>query len=1157
MLKPSLTCSALKVLELTVRAWNFISLPVAYVIQKLKSMFAPSAVTVIGGPPSRLGFFHWNGKDFFRHDDRSIARVKLMEINSEIDPFGSETTTYKQQPVEEVDESCLSPGESTLRGIMSNACPSPLEKGEVLIYDTVFNLHSSGTVFENTLLLCRHKTRKLKEIVIKGSNVMSGKSGIKIELTRAYYLDKFGAPEWNEAKHTCTMLDLIAIPLHKDEISNIGVKSWKEKDLTRKYELQRGSITYSTDDFATIIKEEGAIPENSTRIHNLGLSLAKIHSKPGASASPVCVIQCGTKLAGLWLGVPSHSLAKFRDSYNLFMHSDALVANLDQMGLIHSPLLKAMKQWSYSLRASLEAQGWQLAEGNGCCPEGQTSPGESREDKRTRQARMWREYLEDLEEEQREKDDEYEDYEDQHDRLRSEYQEEEEARDKRLKHLNSKEFEELMHAKPVFAQLPSRSSGHARSNVLTPSFFKLSPTVAAPLHKKESENLEDQDFARCVRRVGENSIHLVLAFMALKHNRRIKLRRCWKEAPQSCCCEYFDIGESADKATVGAPPGLEDEFSPLEDVKQRYSLDTLVRSWKYRLLHEDAPAVLKEIEIFTQTEPPMPRAMGPEWIDEYQQHSYLMDASPKDVRKRLRAVLNVESNGRLRDYIQKTTPDWTPEEHLGKSLEDEVIYDKVGDPYFRKVGTFDKSFNTKAKKPKGDETPLQKAIRDLATKYHQTCLHECTKGEYRIPLGTKENIQKSLKAQAKLTTAAKPDLSEQERKDFEAAVKYVKGKYTKGTNGAKIRSYLEEGEKGFWKTFLGYEDKSSGISARYQNLKKSAWVRARPVEVVDLTLSRLILLAIAGKQIFELSAMELIDYGCADVKDAFIKPEVHSPNKLKDDRYRLIWISSLIDLTVQAMLHKADNAAYTDAFQSGNFTCAALGMGHSDDGIKHLVRAFKIEGVAESNVSCDASAFDLSIDSSFILADGERRRDNCIDPLVGQLVYQYAHVLSSHVLNNQGDAWLVVKYGVTTSGHLSTTTQNSFARSVQAAFGGAKGWTCAGDDLVADSGFDPKRLECLGVRSRDIASHENCADFTSHLIDIESATARFKNVEKMLWNLYHCCRDLTSNRERFGGLLYILRNTPGVREDLSELADTHKIDTEGHVEDNDSIRDLL
>jgi hypothetical protein len=554
-------------------------------------------------------------------------------------------------------------------------------------------------------------------------------------------------------------------------------------------------------------------------------------------------------------------------------------------------------------------------------------------------------------------------------------------------------------------------------------------------------------------------------------------------------------------------------------------LDRKVKEWKYGLLNCDASHVLKEI-------------------------SYYSEEASSDVRERLNAVLAVPSNGLMVDYMKKVAPDWTDKD-LG-----EVIPDKNGNPYFQRIGNYPLLFAARAKKVREHETDLQRRLRTLAETYHEQRRHGCVKGEYKIPASTKKNIDRSLRAQAGQTQATSPKLASEQRENFDAAVKKVREKYAAGIGDVKFKTYLEEGELGFLKTFLGFEDKSSGVSARYRNMKKMAWSKSHPEEIVDLALSRIILLAVAGSQLKELDPVELIKFGCADVKDLFMKGEGHSPQKMEEGRFRLIWICSLIDITVQSLLHKADNTAHVDAYQAGNLNCAALGMGHSPEELRHLVRAFRREGIARNNVTSDATAFDLSIDGSFIHSDGERRGDNCADSDVGRLVKRYAHVLCSHVVNNQGDVWQVLKYGVTASGQLSTTSQNTYARSVMAAYGGCEGWTCAGDDLVGDENFDERRLYDLGIRSRDVERHTDEADFTSHLIDTLTSRAVFNNVEKLLWHLHGTCIDVSANRERFGATLYILRDTPGVLEDIAEITRDFSIDTAGFVAESSLVRDM-
>lgn len=970
------------------------------------------------GPPTKFGYFRWNGKDFVRHSDSTISRVRLTGGTTTVDAEGSEVTASHWQILELAAPADMSPGESALSGLASNARPASLEKGGVLVYDSSMNYFSSGIVVDNILVMCRHKTAGLSHIVVRGTNTNVGPSrqpGVRIGLDRAHYLDNHGAPLWNEKKHTCTLLDFLAIPLEKDEISMIGVKTFREKDLTRNYELQRGTITYSSDDFGSIVKEEGSIPEGETKIHNLGLALALIVSQPGASSSGVGVVQNGQKLAGMWLGQPAHSLKKHRGHKNLFMHTDAIVANLEQVGLMRSPLLDRIRQWGDSL--------------TGTVPD--AAPGESRESKKERAARRWQEYYDAMNDE-------------------SDYDTEDEDENMEMVHGGRDAY-----------------GGHSRPRAQP--LIVLPAATAAPRPKARPSRAPPPGLEP-----GE-SLGAQALDVALKHN--------------------------------------------------KIDLDTKVKSWKYGILNDNAAGVLREI-------------------------SYYVEEASDDVRERLSAVLAVPSNALLRDYMQKVSPEWA------QGDDGETILDRDGEVYFRRVGTYAQSRVPKERKKKDEESDLQKKLRALASRYFESKAHGCKNGEYKIPSCSKKNIDRSLRAQARLATACAPRLNGEQRDAFDAAVELVRQKYSDGIGGVSIKSYLEEGELGFLKTFLGYEDKSSGVSARYRNMKKSAWVRAHPEEVVDLALSRLILIAVAGAQLEELGAIDLVKYGCADVKDIFMKPEGHSPSKTEEGRFRLIWISSLIDLTVQSLLHKADNAAHVDAYQSGRLTCAALGMGHSPEGLQHLVRAFQREGVASVNVSSDASAFDLSIDGSFIHSDGERRRLNCLDPDVGRLVRRYAHILCSHVLNNYGDVWLCEKYGVTSSGQLSTTTQNTYARSVMAAYGGCEGWTCAGDDLVGDENFDATLLLDFGVRSRDVERHEGEADFTSHLINTTTERAIFGNVEKLLWHLYDTCTDISTNRERFGSVLHILRDTPGVLDDVTSITNEFGIDTEGYVVESSLARDL-
>lgn len=310
------------------------------------------------------------------------------------------------------------------------------------------------------------------------------------------------------------------------------------------------------------------------------------------------------------------------------------------------------------------------------------------------------------------------------------------------------------------------------------------------------------------------------------------------------------------------------------------------------------------------------------------------------------------------------------------------------------------------------------------------------------------------------------------------------------------------------------------------------------------------LLGIAGPEITELSSVELVQYGLKDVLNVEMKNEAHSPNKMAECRYRLIWVSSVIDCAVQALLHKADNQYYINAYQADKVTFAAFALGHNDQGIERAVRCMLDQGLYK-NVTSDAEMFDFTMAAEFIYGDGRRRANRIAGDYTASMVQSYSHVLCSHVLNNGGDVWQVEKYGITTSGHISTTSQNTYGRKVMAKYAGSDKSFNLSDDLVADVNFSAVKLAELGVTSRDVEHHEGEASFTSHLIDFNACTAKFLNVEKCLWTLSHKCNDVANNKQRFGGILYVARNTPGFYEDLQGLCKDHGIDTEGFVCDYD------
>ena len=88
------------------------------------SVHQRQADCVGGGPPMKLGYFRWNGKDFVRHHDLSTSRVRLTGGTTTIDSDGLETTSSRWEIIEPAAPADLSPGESALNGLSSTARPA-------------------------------------------------------------------------------------------------------------------------------------------------------------------------------------------------------------------------------------------------------------------------------------------------------------------------------------------------------------------------------------------------------------------------------------------------------------------------------------------------------------------------------------------------------------------------------------------------------------------------------------------------------------------------------------------------------------------------------------------------------------------------------------------------------------------------------------------------------------------------------------------------------------------------------------------------------------------------------------------------------------------------------------------------------------------------
>jgi hypothetical protein len=455
----------------------------------------------------------------------------------------------------------------------------------------------------------------------------------------------------------------------------------------------------------------------------------------------------------------------------------------------------------------------------------------------------------------------------------------------------------------------------------------------------------------------------------------------------------------------------------------------------------------------------------------------------------------------------------------------DVMPDENGKAFFEKVGEYRvdgaKSATTpdRKKKPK----PMSDVAKERATAIKELLKDlGCNDDEWVTPENSRANITASMKAHAKLASVDPPVASATEwEKAFEAGIADF--------DTTLLKSHAQQGFEGWYKLAATLADTSSGVSARFRRQNKKQWATDPELllSMIDLVQCRLILMLIHADSVSGYSPEQAVRYGLKDILLLSVKQEPHAPKKAQQGRYRMIWISSLIDCFVQKLLHKALNARDIDHYQSGVKFHSAAGMGHHDEGIKHLCSAFDaVFGDDEFLLTCDASMWDFTMDKQAHLNHAKRRCLSCEDPAVSSLIMTLAHLNYKHVCENKGDIWRCNKEGVNTSGQSSTTADNTFTRHSQAMVCGATKFVGNGDDMVADVGFDPEAAKKFGTKSRDVVVQPaGVVPFTSHHVDRKHCTASYDKPEKLAWNLLAHC---TSNDFglRVDAMLSVVRNSP-------------------------------
>ena len=469
---------------------------------------------------------------------------------------------------------------------------------------------------------------------------------------------------------------------------------------------------------------------------------------------------------------------------------------------------------------------------------------------------------------------------------------------------------------------------------------------------------------------------------------------------------------------------------------------------------------------------------------------------------------------------------------------DAVFRDKNGESFFREIGHYKTSIPKNAKKAQDscfDELWREKmkegGFGDLA--------------DDTIPANTKQNILDSMQAQSARQCRTAPKMS----KAALAAFMKCKDTYTCTTPPLYSEERTSHDLPAGWERVLkNLQDKSSGWSNRYRPASKSAWAEKHSAELRKLAAIRLLLRSAAGASMAVMTPLEMVELFLADPKEIFLKGESHSGAKRRGKRWRMIWVSSVIDAVCQSLISLNQNKRDIYDYQAGAKTVHGSGVGHHDDGIKLLMQQISSFAGDVPIKSSDASGWDLSVARLALLLDGERR-SQCV-PLLNSTIFEAdqddrdiylaaslsfytdAFANSAHALNFKGVVFVCDKYGITATGTPNTTSQNSFMRSFILFVAGALWVLSVGDDENHVGDVDEEVLAEWGVITKDGSEGEGFAnDFAMLSHDYKKDAcgrcyAEYTNVKKMIsTNALKLARGEPISPQVVGGQLYVLRDS--------------------------------
>lgn len=635
---------------------------------------------------------------------------------------------------------------------------------------------------------------------------------------------------------------------------------------------------------------------------------------------------------------------------------------------------------------------------------------------------------------------------------------------------------------------------------------------------------------------------------------------------------------------LGKPPGLPEIKPPSQTLRERLAFNVLREECTINMPVSAKNEAAAPSEEAANDECCM---MGAALNDSTQRFwaEFEGDVPPKEPPMRFdgETINNARMEELIRDFLvggrkaaqaqlvlNKCFPDAkTGEERVKRLLELDVVKNNIG-PYVEKTSFLDIGDNAILHKDKNGEIFFRqvgtyKHLIPKNAKTQDSCFDDEWQAKLRaggfgglvddvIPANTKPNIIDSMCSQSARQHRTSPKMTPA------ALAAFLKCKSTYSSTVPPIYQEEKTGEDlpAGWERVLGsLQNKSSGWSNRYRAATKSTWAKEHSPELRKLVSIRMLLRSAAGASMATMTPMQMLVMFLADPKEIFLKAERHSGAKRRGKRWRMIWISSVLDTVCQGLTSYNQNKRDIYDYQVGAKTVHGAGVGHHHEGIKLLMKQIESFAGTQTVESSDASGWDLSVARLAILLDAERRAqcvknkesdsddENHEIRLAASLsFYTDAFANSAHSLSFKGMVFVCEKYGITATGTLNTTSQNSFMRSFILFVAGAEWALSVGDDENHTGEVDKAILAEWGVITKEGSEGEGTAnDFAMLSHDYKKDAcgrcyAEYTNVEKMIsTNALKVARGEPIHPQVVGGQLYVLRDSPQALELYKKAAE--------------------